>query len=796
MKIILNDDPYRDKTTRGLWPVQWIWHPDLRLGETGVLAFKLNFKVSHEVTAIIHVSADNRYHLFLNGSMIGLGPERGEPRKWFYESYRLKLSPGKHILVARVWYLEPEISPFAQMSIKGGFILGGTGETQDIFSTGIAPWQVMKLNGYIWEKADKPYQAWGVGSTMLCDGRLLQWGWLNGKGTGWVEPVKIGAGIDAERVHDFSNKWLLSPSKLPACLNTKVKARKEGFRVLYVGNFNPKLTCRYPAAELSQGNMQVWQNLIDGISTLRIPKRASIEAVIDLTNYYCCYTDIVISGGRDASIKIEWAESLFENVKPDEQGLRLKGDRNQISGKIFIGDGETFISNGGRLRHFDTLWYQAGRYVRISVVTAEESLVVNELSFRETRYPLEYEGFFNSDDSGLEKILPVAVRTMQMCAHETYIDCPYYEQLMYAGDTRIQVLTTYAMTKDVRLPLKAIDFFYGSICSRRGYTQARYPAKHSQFIPPYSLWWICMVHDYFMWRDAKAVRGYLPGVRRVLQAFEKFFNLRGLLKSPPGWNFVDWYSDWSEGVPPDGTYGVSSIINLQYLLALQADAEIEEYFGEHMLACRSQLFAKRLGIAVLNAFWNEKRGLIADDLRLKSYSEHAQVLAVLCGILNQKQRRSVAKNLEKEGLSQTTIYFSHYYFEAVRILNRIDLFFKRLSLWQELLKTNCRTVIEEPEPSRSDCHGWGAHPLFHYQATILGIRPSKPGFSTVSICPKPHHLRHIEGALPHPKGMIKVLLKIDGDKIKGWIELPKGLNGMFQRQGQNMKLREGRQKIA
>ena len=37
-----------------------------------------------------------------------------------------------------------------------------------------------------------------------------------------------------------------------------------------------------------------------------------------------------------------------------------------------------------------------------------------------------------------------------MCAHETYMDCPYYEQMMYVGDTRLEVLTTYAISRDDR----------------------------------------------------------------------------------------------------------------------------------------------------------------------------------------------------------------------------------------------------------------------------------------------------------------------------------------------------------
>ena len=43
-----------------------------------------------------------------------------------------------------------------------------------------------------------------------------------------------------------------------------------------------------------------------------------------------------------------------------------------------------------------------------------------------------------------------------MCAHETYMDCPYYEQLQYGGDTRLEILATYSLR-----------MMTGCLCARR-----------------------------------------------------------------------------------------------------------------------------------------------------------------------------------------------------------------------------------------------------------------------------------------------------------------------------------------
>ena len=125
------------------------------------------------------------------------------------------------------------------------------------------------------------------------------------------------------------------------------------------------------------------------------------------------------------------------------------------------------------------------------IETGDQPLTVEGIGLLETRYPLEMESRFSSSDPRLDAVVPVALRGLQMCAHETYMDCPYYEQMMYVGDTRLEALTTYAISSDERLPRKAIKLFELSRLPQ-GFTQARYPGRDQQLIPPFALWWIGM----------------------------------------------------------------------------------------------------------------------------------------------------------------------------------------------------------------------------------------------------------------------------------------------------------------
>jgi hypothetical protein len=141
------------------------------------------------------------------------------------------------------------------------------------------------------------------------------------------------------------------------------------------------------------------------------------------------------------------------------------------------------------------------------------------------------------------------------------------------------------------------------------------------------------------------------------------------------------------------------------------------------------------------------------------------------------QRRVAEGLLGHADLIRTTIYFSHYLFETYAALGRIDALFERMGLWFELPALGFTTTPEQPEPSRSDCHAWAAHPLYHYFATVLGIRPTDPGFAAVEIRPQLGSLTYAQGTLVHPRGEIAVDIHVGEDGPHGRISLPPRVSG-------------------
>lgn len=783
MKTIISYLPFTESNPithwdRGSWPCRWISHPDSPQPPL-VTAYKREFSLSENAAARIHVSADERYELFLDGERIGRGPERGAPHWWYFETYDLNLEQGPHTIVARVWSLGRKFAPTAQMSVAPGFLLAPEGEEfLNLLGTGIAPWEVKVFDGFSYTPGILDF---GVGYNVDIDGSRFPWGWERGGCDGWVAARPGEVAKSGYYANICKDSHLLYPATLPAMLDIP---RHIG-RVRHAGHVAGSETrpLQILAAEHDAALADRWQSLLCGQPSLVVPPRTTVRVLVDLEDYYCAYPRVTTSGGKGALVRIHWAESLFNapDAKSDyRKHTDSKGNRNEVEGKYFIGVGDVFRPDGGNRREFQPLWWMSGRYLEIVVQTGEEPLILEELVLFETRYPLEMESRFQFEKRELEEALPIMVRAMQMCAHETYFDCPYYEQLMYVGDTRLEVLSHYAMQHDSRLPRKAIHLFDISRVPK-GLTQCRYPSDNHLFIPPFSLWWVAMAHDLALWRGEKdLVRKTMPSCRPVLDHFLGHLNADGVLQAPEGWNFMDWVPSWSWGCPPDGECSVNSVQGWQLAHVLGLAARVEEWLGEQALAERWRERARELAANLKKVFWDESRGLFADNPSKSRWSEHAQCLAILSGQLDASTAgRVMDAMLGSNDLEKTTIYFTHYYFEACRMLGRADALMARLGLWFDLEKRGFKTTFEKPGDSRSDCHAWGAHPIYHYYATILGVRPSRMGFDAVEIRPMLGEMKSASGKLVHPKGFIEVSYKQRTDILEASITLPDGICGVL-----------------
>ena len=803
---------YRDeRPTRGntnilkLQPIDdasWIWMPGddglVKGGDVKFMAFRCDFESTEaDGTLVLDVSADERYMLYLDGILESMGPNRSTVENWQYNTYISCLKPGKHTMSAFVWKTGDH-GPLAQLSCRGGFILKAGGAYDAKLTTGKAKWTVARQTNV--KPSGKDDGAWGTGSQFTIAG---SWpGRVEDIPAAGFKPAAVvrgGAGRNGPLIYGTrTDGWMLFPSQIPdqmmddssgvpPCGTVRAVTRDASWRGNHV--YTEEETKDPLVGEL---NRQIDP---DELGTgVVIPAHTRIQAAWDMARYQCVYPFLICSKGKGARVSLSFTES------PRDGRTKRKGDRSEIVGRYLQGFGDTFVCDGREYALFTSPWFRCGRWCRIDIETGDEPLTIEEIALLESRYPLELESEFASpEDASLADVRRICARTMQMCCHEMLFDCPFYEQQMYPGDTRVQLNVLSAMSRDERMIKRAIELF--DLGTRDdGMCPFNWPTRGLQEGASYTLCYLCMFGDYAMNHADRAwLRARLPGLRKSMAGIECYENKDGLLVNLPGWNFMDWAEGWRLGTVPgtlDGE-GLVSELNLFWVLAMKSAATTERALGNELQAKYWEEKSARLKRQIVKKFWDGKRGLLADDPEHTSFSEHAQCLALLGDVLSADKAETAFRHLVEDGdLARCTVYFSYYLFETYFKFGRGDLFLKRLGLWRDYIAKGLTTTQEAPDSgkngqkeSRSDCHAWGAHPIWFMQTGLAGIRSDAPFFRRVRIAPCPGGLKSLKASHPHPDGWIKVDLAFDGDDVKGYVDTP--VSGVFVYGGREIELKAG-----
>jgi len=761
---------------RNEWTASWITHPTAPLRDPGVFHFRKILDLKNRPTQfVVHVSADNRFVLFVNGHRVGDGPARSDLHHWHYETFDLApfLTSGRNVIAATVFQFGI-YAPLAQVSDRLAFLLQGDSTGEAALNTD-SSWEVEQEPGHTPVRAipEGLWSYYAAGPGERIDGGIYDWDWLtaNSNSRRWV---KAGPAI-RESIYPHGSHavlateggdsvWWLMPDPLPPMEFTEVPSG-------HVVRSSITSARPFPSRPVT------------------IPPNTDDSLLLDAGVVLSAYPELIVSGGKGSHIHLAYTEALYDSKQ-------LRANRNEVTDRVVLGVHDEFIPDGGENRTFRPLWWRTWRYVELRVHTADAPITLVAFHTFYTAYPFTDKGKFAASDPQLEKIREISWRTARLDAHETYMDTAYWEQLQYIGDTRIQALISYAVSGDDRLARQAMLAFDRSRIPE-GITQSRYPSSLLQLIPPFSLLYIDMLHDYWMYRpDVDFLKDRLPGTRPVLAWFEHRQRSDGFLGPLPYWNFVDT-PPGVEKFPPADKEGRSSILTLQFVRALLDAAEMEESFGDPTVAAKYRREADAAGKAVYAACWNRELGLLADTPDKNSYSQHANALAVLTDVIPQKDQAQLMQKIFSEvpGMAHASYFFQFYITRALDHAGMGDLYLRTLSPWRHMLEQGLTTTPEYPDPSRSDTHAWSAHPAYDLPTMIAGIRPASAGFATVHIEPHLGDLEWVEASMPHPAGMIRVSYRRTGESVKATIELPPGISGVLTWKGVRYDLHAGTQQL-
>ncbi len=405
-----------------------------------------------------------------------------------------------------------------------------------------------------------------------------------------------------------------------------------------------------------------------------------------------------------------------------ENGAEKKRNRADGAGEI-RGDYDILEVDGAL--SYETFWFRTFRFVQVET---QGDIQLESLAYAETGYPLEIPDGYDFGSELDNQLWNISCNTLKNCMHETYEDCPYYEQLQYAMDTYLQIVFQLQLSGDCRMAKRAIHLFSQS-CYPGGICHSRYPSVTRQYITGFSLFFIWMLdvlerkcgeHDF--------IKKYLGTVDTMIQCFEDFKNEDGLIGLNHYWNFMDWTAAWTEthGVPFCDIGEALTVYNMMYSDALNTAARLNRLFGRVSTAHEYEANAACLQKKIRQRCFDEDAKLYCDTNKRCNFSQHSQVWAVLSGMAAGEEAADLlhrAENLEvKAGAAYA--WFVMRAFEKAGVYELSEAMMDR---YYRLLKQECTTIPETFEDPRSECHAWGAVALYEFTAMVLGVHETGEG---------------------------------------------------------------------
>jgi alpha-L-rhamnosidase len=777
------------------WRGKWIWdvqQPEANHnGEHLLVFFRKTFDVPEGVipNLKIDITADSRYRLFVNGQSVSVGPCKGDRHVHYYETVDVSkyLVKGKNALAVKVLRY-PSLEPFK--TGEGGPISIWRSQSAGLFVEGClrdgnglelaslhsgSDWKAFRHEGY--RHIPKSLIKW-MGGVENVDGQGAPHGWElpDYEDSSWKPAIPFA------ETRDFSGNlspWNLVPRPIPFMYEkersfiqvTKVQEADESHARLFLQGGHPLLISPY--------------------------KKLVIE--MDAGELMTGYLSVGVQGGRGSVIRMI-ASECYEPDNSNPVRMRLKGNREDITGKL-IGEPDIYHVAGignreGSAEIYEPFWFRTFRYVHLEIETGDEPLELLYTNYRETGYPLDVKAQFQCSDEELNTLWELSVRTLKRCMHETYEDCPYYEQLQYSMDSRLMMLFTYLVSADDRLPRRTIADFYRSRQSD-GLLQSRYPSTQPQVIPSFALYWIDMLAEHYEYnKDIDLIVTYRPAMIQLLDWYHDRLTPEGIVgvTSNRYWTYFDWVTEWPLGAPPESIDRPMYLLSLMYAASLRKAANLLRVTDWNDAALEMEKRADDVCIAVRRLAWSEEKQLFRDLPGTEIYSQHSQIMAVLSGAVNGEEAKTLMErtlNLQKYRVSQPYTYLLIQALKKNGLHHRI---FDLWDRWRVFISQGLTTLPETEVNPRSDCHAWTAVPLAEFPGTILGIKLDEPGFKKVMIEPQLGKLQWAKGSVATINGMIEVDWKLIQnhfqlkakvpDKVTALVKLPDGSERILRGENQ------------
>lgn len=706
----------------------WIWFPDLKNSMNfEKMDRNLYFDIIHnfDITSLdlnkeiyIDISVDSQYILWINGFQVSFGQFPDYPHYKIFDTILISpfLKNGENRLSILAYYIGEDSSTYFK---------GAPGITFDLHDSHQA---ISSCTSNTFIRPSLDYKSGVVEkispqlSYTCYYNAALHDGWNKQEyvaGNEWLTPMVLGA------------RGLLYPRPIK-----KVVVQKPARSLLQSqGIFiNPTISYQSTIAESMQFSFLSFResrNLCGLSSHQELPFEAGIKFkteleakcdgiyfVLDLEQEQTGHIHFDIETVPETIINISYGEHL--------EDLRV---RSHVGGRNFA---MQYITKGGREQWIDLIRRVGCRYIQVHVYSNEFKLYY--FGLQPAIFPVIIKNQYKAANELHQKIYDTGIRTLELCMHDHYEDCPWREQALYSMDSRNQMLSGYYCFDNddfAKTSLRLLAYSQRS----DGLLELCAPARIPITIPCFSLTFIIQLCEYVDHsRDIDFGREMFDIAKRVMDVFIEKIRSNGLVScfvDTQYWNFYEWSNDLDGGDifrNDKSSETFDGPLNAFLSIALQNFSQLCESIEKKDLSILYKDLYIKLNKSMDTCFWDSDNNLYYSFLNSTKpikFSELTQSLFVYCKAARNERKDAILEAMSKSGSNLIPVTLSHSIFKYEAFLMEKQKYHTFVlsqiaSIWGNMLFQGATTFWETEKGSwdfdngGSLCHGWSAIPVYLY----------------------------------------------------------------------------------
>ncbi len=666
---------------------KWIWNTACQ----GINTYG-EFTATFSYADTIRIACDGNYALYLNGSLIGFGQYPGYEDMQFYDEYLIKdqIVPNHNQL--QIIAHHPGRDTSTHRNSPAGVIF-------ELWANGVS------IAASTTETPSRPSPIYIPGETVGLVTRQL----------GFTFSMDLNRATDTNGHTQYANRSMdLSPRPIQ-----KLQLKPDiPTRIVMEGGFTDTEQTGTAAKIMYSSRLipRSYNGLVLPSENGIILSRQACDGcmvILDLGHEDAGFLSLDIDVAESCNLLVGWGEHLA-----DGRVRTHIGERN-FAASIKL--------HAGRNRIINPLLRLGLRYLQLHIYCQTCRLFY--AGIQPTPYPIGTVHPAPINDPLHKKIYEVCTRTLMLCMHEHYEDCPWREQAFYSMDSRNQMLCGYYAFGEIEFARASILLMAHSL-RNDGLLELCSPARVMRTIPSFTAVFPLMVWEYLDFSsDQTLAKQILPVLQRIAANFLLRLESNGLIRryiGPQYWNFYEWQAGLDAPEPLlaeeahprfDAPLSAFVLIGLQALIKIYANLHI---------ACPETIYESCNRIKNgLQAFWCDKQRCYASFLQneqLQHYCELTNALLLYAGAVPEERISIIQNCLMDRTLIPITI--SHSIFKYDALLNSSDhaewVLGDIAHIWGYMLDNGATSFWETIDGESafdnagSLCHGWSAIPIHIY----------------------------------------------------------------------------------